>query len=73
MYRNCKGDDALLHIEESALELLLERKKDKIEKSKYDGIGEIVSGISLIFTLYLVDFSNISFVKPIYFRLRLGS
>lgn len=38
----------MLNIDEKQLKLLLERKKKFIERPKLSGLGEIISGISLI-------------------------
>lgn len=57
----------MLHIDEDKLRLFLADKKEKIERPKYSGIGEIISGISLAITLFLADFSLITFMNPLYF------
>lgn len=59
----------MLNIDEKQLRLLLERKKGILERPKYSGMGEIISSVSLIVTLVLSDFSNITFVKPLYFKI----
>lgn len=50
----------MLNIDEKALQLFLEKKKEKIEKKRPDGLGEIISSFSLMITLILADFSYIS-------------
>lgn len=58
----------MLNIDEKQLQLLLERRKKLIEKPKYGGIGDIVSGLSLVVTISLSDFSQITFIKLLYFK-----
>ena len=57
----------MFNIEEDQLKLLLEKKRKIIERKKYDGIGEIISAISLMITLVLSDFSHLEVIKPGYF------
>lgn len=59
----------MLHIDEDKLKLLLLNKKTRIETPKYSGIGEIISGISIIITLCLSDYSQISIINPLYFKI----
>lgn len=58
----------MFNIEEDQLKLLLEKKRKIIERKKYDGIGEIISAISLMITLVLSDFSHLEVIKPGYFK-----
>ena len=59
----------MLNIDEKQLKLLLEKKKKFIERPKLCGLGEIISGLSLIITLLLSDYSHLEIVKPIYFKI----
>lgn len=59
----------MLSIDEKQLKLLLEKKRRALETPKYSGIGEIISSISLILTLSLADFSNLTIIKPLYFKI----
>lgn len=59
----------MLHINENDLKILLLNRKNKIESPKYNGIGEIISSISIMITLCLADFSQISIINPLYFKL----
>ena len=59
----------MLNIDENKLKLLLEQRRKKIEQKKFDGIGEIISSISLMITLVLSDFSQLRVIKPLYFRI----
>lgn len=59
----------MLHIDEDKLKVLLLNKKNRIEIPKYSGIGEIISSISIIITLCLSDYSQISIIKPLYFKI----
>ena len=59
----------MLNIDEKELELLLEKRKKKIERPRYDGLGEVISSVSLIVTLVLSDFSHLTFIKPVYFKI----
>lgn len=59
----------MLNIDEDQLKLLLEKKRKKLERPKYSGIGEIISGISIIITLSLADFSYVEFMKPLHFKI----
>lgn len=59
----------MLNIDENKLRLLLEEKRTLIEKKRYDGIGDIISSISLMITLMLSDFSQITIIKPLYFKI----
>lgn len=59
----------MLNIDETQLKLLLEKKRKQLEKPKYDGIGEIISSISLFITLSLADFGNLKLIKPLYFKI----
>ena len=58
----------MLNIDEKQLQLLLERRRRLIEKPKYGGIADVVSGLSLAVTISLSDFSQITFTKPLYFK-----
>ena len=59
----------MLNIDENKLRLLLEQKRKMIEQKKYDGIGEIISSISLMITLVLSDFSQLTIIEPLYFKI----
>lgn len=59
----------MLHIDKKQLKLLLMQKRKQIELPKYYGIGEIISGISIIITLCLSDFSKITVINPHYFQI----
>lgn len=59
----------MLNIDEKQLKLLLEKKKKILERPRYSGIGEIISSVSLMITLFLSDFNNITIVKPLYFKI----
>lgn len=59
----------MLNIDENQLKLLLEKKRKMLERKKYDGIGKIISSISLIITLALSDFSQLTIIKPLYFKI----
>ena len=59
----------MLNIDENQLKLLLEQKRKMLERKKYDGIGEIVSSISLMITLMLSDFSQLTIAKPLYAKI----
>ncbi|MGN1161818.1 MAG: hypothetical protein ACI4SX_06190, partial [Candidatus Fimenecus sp.] len=59
----------MLNIDENKLKLLLEKKRKNLERPKYSGKGELISGFSLAITLVLADFSNVTVIKPIYFEL----
>ena len=59
----------MLNIDENKLRLLLEQKRKMLEQKKYDGIGEIISSISLMITLVLSDFSQLTIIKPLYFKI----
>lgn len=59
----------MLNIEESNLKSLLESKRKMIERTKYDGAGEIVSGISITITLCLADFNTVKIMRPVYFQI----
>lgn len=59
----------MLNIDENQLKLLLEQKRKMLERKKYDGIGEIISSISLMITLILSDFSQLTIIKPLYFKI----
>lgn len=59
----------MLNIDENQLKLLLERKRKRLEKRKYDGLGEIISSISLMITLMLSDFTHLTIIKPLYFKI----
>ena len=50
----------MLNIDENQLKLLLEKKRKMLEQKKYDGIGESISSISLMITLVLSDFSQLT-------------
>lgn len=69
-YINISGrGGGMLNIDEKQLKLLLERKKKRLERPKYSGIGEIISSVSLMITLALSDFSHLTIVKPLYFKI----
>ena len=57
----------MLNIDKKKLKLLLERRKKLIEKRKGDGLGDIISSVSLMITLIFADFSDISIIEPLYF------
>ncbi len=59
----------MLNIDEDKLKLLLEKKRKIIERPKYSGKGEIISGISLAITLALADFSSLKYINPLYFKI----
>lgn len=59
----------MLHIDENTLNLFLVNRKNKIENPKYNGIGEIISSISLIVTLSLADFNQVTIINPLYFQI----
>lgn len=59
----------MLNIDENKLKLLLSDKKNKIERPKFNGIGEIISGISIIITLCLADFSQVTVMGPLHFQI----
>lgn len=59
----------MLNIDEQQLKLLLEKKRKILERPKYGGIGEIISGISLIITLLLSDFSHLVIINPLCFKI----
>lgn len=59
----------MLHIEENKLKLFLLNRKSKIENPKYSGIGEIISSISLIVTLSLADFNQVTIINSLYFQI----
>lgn len=59
----------MLNIDEDQLKLLLEKRRKKLERPKYDGIGEIISGISIMITLSLADFSYIEIMRPLHFKI----
>lgn len=59
----------MLNIDENQLKLLLEKKRKMLEQKKYDGIGESISSISLMITLVLSDFSQLTIIKPLYFKI----
>ncbi len=59
----------MLNIDEDKLKLLLEKKRKVIERPKYSGTGEIISGISLAITLKLSDFSSLEHVNKLYFKI----
>lgn len=59
----------MIHIEENQLKLLLEKKRKNLEKPRFDGIGEIISGISLMTTLVLSDFKNFTIMNPLYYKI----
>lgn len=59
----------MLNIDENQLKLLLERNRKVLERPKYDGVGEIVSSLSLLITLALADFSHLTVIKPLYFNI----
>ncbi len=59
----------MLNIDENQLKLLLERKRKLLERPKYSGLGEIISSISLVITLTISDFSHLTIIKPLYFKI----
>ncbi len=59
----------MLNIDESKLEILLLNRKKRIENPKYNGIGEIVSSISIMITLCLSDYKQVSIMKPLHFKI----
>lgn len=52
----------MLSIDKKDLKIFLESKKKLIETKKFSGVGDIISGFSLILTLVLADFSAITFM-----------
>lgn len=62
----------MLNIDENQLKLLLEQKRKVLERKKYDGTGEIISGISLIITLTLSDFNQLKIINPLYLKIIVG-
>ena len=58
----------MLNIDENQLKLLLEQKRKTLERKKYDGIGEIISSISLMITLMISDLSQLTIIQPLYFK-----
>lgn len=59
----------MLNIDETQLKSLLEKRKRMIGRPKCSGMGEIISAISLMITLALSDFSHLSVIKPLYFKI----
>lgn len=59
----------MLNIDEKDLESLLGRKKDKIERAKFGGTSEIISAVVFAITLCLSDFSNVTIIPPLYFKI----
>lgn len=59
----------MLNIDEDKLKLLLTSKKNKLERPKHSGVGEIISGFSIIVTLCLSDFNQVSIINPMYFKI----
>lgn len=59
----------MLNIDNDKLKLLLKDRRKKLEKPKYSGIGEFISGISLAITLLLSDMSQIDYINPLYFQI----
>lgn len=59
----------MLHIDETKLKMLLLSKKNRIETPKYNGVGEIISSISIIITLCLSNYAQITIIKPLYFKI----
>lgn len=58
----------MINVNENEVKELLNSKKIYIETPKYYGVGEIVSGGSLIITLLSSEFKDISFINSIYFE-----
>lgn len=59
----------MLKIEEEQLKLLLEKRKNLLGTPKYNGMGDIISSVSLMVTLLLSDFNNLTVLKPLYFKI----
>lgn len=59
----------MLHIDEKQLRLLLEERKKFFERPRYEGLGEIISGISMMITLILSDFSDLTLFNPFYLEI----
>lgn len=53
----------MLNISEEALKQLLEKRKGIIERKKFNGLNNIVTGMSFILTLILGDFSKIKYIN----------
>lgn len=58
----------MIKIEKKDLKLFLEERRKKLEIKRFSGIGEIVSGVSLIITLLCSDFNNALGMSAIYFE-----
>lgn len=59
----------MLIIEKEKLKILLLRRKREIERPKYSGIAEMISGVSIIFTLCLSDVTKITIMSPMLFQI----
>lgn len=59
----------MLNIDEDKLKLLLKDQKNKIERPKYNGLSDILSGFSIILTLCFADFSQVTIINPLYFQI----
>lgn len=59
----------MLYINEDKLKNLLLNKKEKIASNKFYGIGEIISGISLIISLLCSDFKDVLGIKAEYIEI----
>lgn len=46
----------------------MKKGKKLLNRPKFDGIGEIISSLSLIITLLLSNFDNVTIIKPLYFK-----
>lgn len=59
----------MIKLEEHKLRSFLLNRKEKIGIKKYSGVGEIISGLSLIVTILCSDFKKILFIKALYFEI----
>lgn len=58
----------MLKIDEDKLKLLLEKRKKNIERPKFNGVSDIISGISLMLTIAVADFSAVTITNPQYIK-----
>lgn len=49
-------------------ELLLKKRKKQIDIHKYSGVGEFVSGLTLLLSAFTSEYDSISFMPPIYLK-----
>lgn len=60
----------MLKIDKNELrKLIMEDRKKDIESPKYEGIGEIISAVSIGVSLVLGDFSKVKFTNPVILQL----